>query len=565
MKKPLLKHFLVVFVGVIATVYAVLNLAAYTPYLSSPYIVEDDQRQHLLPAYASAYPEDFKEGFLANYAGNYLPPGYTALMRFASVLGDPLFFCKIMGMCLLMGTYAIGFALGCSIAGPICGFLTMMLVIHSGAIESSTFNGLFRSFCFPLAMLFLLGLIQKRHWVALAALLMSALFYPPVFLICGLAFALLVVLQAPAFLREHRRLLIAGAAAGLIGIAAVGVFVGNSAAFGKTFSKKEAMQMPEWGKQDGRLREFPWNTSGEDIRQFMRGGLEANFWGRTFFPKLAATAAENRNVLPFVWVGLFGLAIVMRPRKLWFVTFLAAGLILFFISRNNAFRFGWPDRYLLYSLPPAMILLFPMAWRAARELPAWWRRSWRATGLAVWCGVFLVTPWGLGGPGENILDLSHMKAEWTAAGAMPQGALFAGWPYDMDNLPLMSRKEPFIDYEHAFPLYKDYYAGVTERLTDNLRLIFATDIAAVRAITLKYGLTHILLQRATLTHEGRTPGIFAPFNNMAAAMRRGSMPERFVFNHVPFEAVPYNGRDYFIVDLKKWLAIEAQKPETKIE
>ena len=50
---------------------------------------------------------------------------------------------------------------------------------------------------------------------------------------------------------------------------------------------------------------------------------------------------------------------------------------------------------------------------------------------------------------------------------------------------------------------------------------------------------------------------------MACDKRRASLPEMFVFNHVPLEAVPYNGRDYFIVDLKKFLAAEEKKQATE--
>ena len=146
---------------------------------------------------------------------------------------------------------------------------------------------------------------------------------------------------------------------------------------------------------------------------------------------------------------------------------------------------------------------------------------------------------------------------------LPPGSLLAGWPTNLDNIPILSHKEVFVNFEHAYPLYKRHYTQVSERLDDNLRLIFATNATTARTVVKKYGLTHAFLNRTTLSHDGRTPGIFAPFNNKASAMRRGSPPKAFVFNHVPDEYIIYKSETFFVVDLARWLCINQTVTENQ--
>lgn len=538
----------------------VLTLLPYREYLVTRALFDDDQRQHLLPAYARQCPADFREGFLAGYASHYVPPAYGLLIRAGSRFVDPLVFCKALGMGLLVWTYLLGFALGWRLAGPWGGCITALLLMHCGEVESATFSGLFRSFGFPLALTFLYGLAARRPGITYGALIAQALIYPPVFLICWLAQALTLGFQFRSLWRGSRRCLLAFAAVSAVCATLLLAFERKPESWGKPFTRAEAGRMEEWQRKDGRLREFPWPSEGDQTLKFLQAGLNGNFWARAIVPEWAEAAGANAGLAVSLWIAVLGAALFLRPRPGWLLAFAAAAFAVYFASRHLAFRLGWPDRYLLYGLPLCMILLFPVAWRAAGERSPRWGRIWRGLALAAVAALALVTPLGAGGPQENLCDVRHMEPEWRAARALPSGCLFAGWPTDLDSLPLLSQKEPFINYEHAYPLYRGYYAAVRERILDSMRLTFATSPAAAAGIVRKYGLTHLLVERQTLTHEGPTPGIFAPYNDLAAALRRGSPPDRFVFNRAPPESIVHDSGRYFIVDLRRWMTLAGEDP-----
>ncbi len=541
-------------VGLAAVTYAVLTLAAYKPYLTSPYVFDDDHRQHLLPVYAALHPDQFREGFLLDYARHYVPVAYQGLTRVLGWFGDPLFGCKMLGMGLLVWTYLAGLALGWRLAGPVAGSLTLMLVVHAGIIETSTFSGLFRSFAFPVVLTFLLGVVRRNHGLALTALGLAALFYPPVFLVCWLAFAFWLAPQARSLLRERRAVLVAFAAVSLACAALMVVFEHKPPSFGRPFTKKEAQNMPEWNRKDGRLAAFPLDTRTELIRRTVRAGLKANPWERAIAPSWVEWADQQPDAMTIGWFVLFGAALFLKPRPWWWLATVGSSLVMLQVARHIAFRLGPPDRYVVYTLPVATILLLPLAWGAARRLSACWGGMWRAAGTVACAALFVLTPYGLGGGFEDLTDASDLRPEWEAIRALPPGVLFGGWPGDMDSIPLMTQRETFVDEENAAPLYKTHYARVSERLMDSMRFVLATNLTVIREVTLKYGLTHALISRQMLTHEGRPPWMFEPFGDQAYVMWSKPAPDQFAFNHVPPEAVVYRGRDYFIVDLRRWLA-----------
>jgi hypothetical protein len=555
---PRARRFAAGFAVLLTLAGIVLTLLPYREYLSQRGLFEDDQRQHLLPVYARLHPSDYREGFLVNYARHYVPPAYSALLHTLGQVADPLEVAKVMGMGLLVWTYLIGLALGWSLAGPWAGCLTALLLMHCGAVESATFSGLFRSFGFPLVLTFLLGVARKWQAVVLAALALQALFYPPVFLICWLAYAFMLLFRFLRVWRAERPRLVAFACLSAACALLLMTFERKPADFGRPFSKAEAKSMEEWRRKDGRLTEFPWFSEGDDTLRFLHAGLRGNFWAHPLIPDWSEAAVSKAGLMVSLWAALLGAALFLRPRPWWLLAFTASSFAWYFAARHLAYRLGWPDRFLLYTLPVAMILLVPLAWRAAATVPRVAGAVWRGLALAGVFALALVTPLGGGGPQENLVDVRPMEAEWRAARATPAGALFAGWPTDLDSLPLMSGKEPFIDYEHAYPLYRGYYAAVQERLLDTLRLTFSTNANDATAIIRKYGLTHLLVDRQTLGHEAPTPGVFAPYNDMAAALRRGSPPDAFVFNHVPAAALAHESPRYFIVDLEAWQRLQPQ-------
>ena len=547
--------------AILVLIYAGWSLIAYRPYLESPWMLDDDHRQHLLAVYADLHPEDFREQFLVKYARAYLPPLYEKLLCAGSTFCDPLVFCKWLGMGLLLYSYVMAFFLGRTIGGPVAGLLTLALVIHSEPIAESTYCGLFRSFSFPLGLTLLYGMAGQRNIFALGSILVSAFLYPPAFMIFWLAYALWLLPEIPKLLRESRRPLWIFLSVSVLCATAVGWFMSRTSSLGERYTRQEAREMPEWNRPYGRLQEFPIQTRGKDFNHHLLSGLNGRNHGVSVVPKWTLPSGKVNMYIPWLWLMLLGAGLCIRPIPYWLVSFFLSGIFLYWFARQSFFTLGWPDRYLLYNLPLVMLLLLPLAWGASQLLSLRTRILWRTGMLLMVAIIFLTTPLGLTLPGRCIINTEHMRDEWKALQKLPSGSLLAGWPTDLDNIPILSHKEVLVNFEHAYPLYKRHYTQVSERMNDNLRLIFATNAAAARIVVKKYGLTHAFLNRTTLSHDGRTPGIFAPFNNKASAMRHGSPPTAFLFNHVPEEYIIYKSEKFFVVDLARWLCINPSAME----
>src|SRR5262249_44889873 len=68
---------------------------------SSPYVIQDDGRQHVFWMWRFVDPELFRGDLIADYFQSVAPAGYSMLYRGAARLGmDPIYFSKLLPMAL---------------------------------------------------------------------------------------------------------------------------------------------------------------------------------------------------------------------------------------------------------------------------------------------------------------------------------------------------------------------------------------------------------------------------------------------------------------------------------
>lgn len=506
-------------------------------FMRSPCLIDDDHSQHL-PAFVDFGDRDAEgDDSIIEYARAYQPAAYRVLMDRLTVDTPPLMAAKRLGGVLSAVLWASAFLCGWALAGWSGAIAALLLTLHGFLMETQTIPGLYRSFAFPLFMLFGWGLMTKRWWFSAAVALALALFYPPLFLVCWTALAL-----APGFSplilpgRKKQRFAIFFMLSVVAGLMLLGL-ADKPDFFGPVTPIEEARFMEDWGPR-GRLTEVPFPSYGEAFWKAGQTGLLSE--GR---PKNGFVAQVAWPAL-FLAVSLFGAVRNPRYRRL-AVPVLAGSVIWYACARGAAFHLGFPDRMLMFSLPTLALLAWPAAWKR--------NTFWNTVGLTiVVVGLFVAQPIDtFRARNELFVDLQRFHPVLDVIRDLPDDTRLAVWPETMtDSIPLLSRKRILAGRENAQPVYVDYYSRMRDRLTDTVYLCLAADAHEAARIRDRYGLTHLLAPKRLYDDELRTPGIFEPFNAFASAYRKRMSPDSLYMAQPPAESVVYEDRLYALIDLR---------------
>lgn len=115
--------------------------------------------------------------------------GYVLLYYMTSFIMEPILFSKILPLILVPLTMYFFFKIGRLIAGNIAGIFASFFVIPF--LQYYTFaGGITRAFCWPLLAAFVYFLLSKQYWKVSLVLILEALFYAPILLLCGLTYLL---------------------------------------------------------------------------------------------------------------------------------------------------------------------------------------------------------------------------------------------------------------------------------------------------------------------------------------------------------------------------------------
>lgn len=546
-----------VLLHVLALAYACASAAEHAAYLRRPAWINDDLMQHLTPFYANLHPDHFADRLLVDYSRRYLPPGYYHLMDALSRALDPILAAKLLGATLLLASWILAYAIGWRLAGPAGAAVVLILVVRCAFIDRNVYPGLFRSFGFPLLLLHVLTWIRARWHAAGVVLVLEALFYPPAALLGGAATGLAVLPDLGRLWRERRSCLYALAAAGAVAAATLAAFSAQSRAYGPPIDLERASYMPQWRQGIGRMKELPHPAYTKAIGDaFVRGLRTKGEEG----PAEAFQTSRNQRALLVALLAAAGVVLARHaPRRaVPLAALFLAGTTLYVAARLTAFKLGFPSRFLDYTLPLVAILAWPAAWGA---LPRTAALRWRFALAALLAGAFLFFPIGIPDIRSKVKDASVYDPVLRFFADLPERVLVTGWPgRELDFLPLFAQKEPLYDWEHAHPIYLDYYARVQERILDSIALSFATSRADVVRLRDRYGLTHLLVDTDLPAQTGDSPSVYQPYTDIGVIARRCCPPSAFVFHDPPESWIVFRRGDDLVIDLRRVEADGAEPP-----
>ena len=331
---------------------AVLGAALWAgPYILRPDLFANDAAQHTFWLYHYADPSLFPGDLTARFFSlpSSAPWGYRGIYALIAPYFDVLSAGEWLAVVLFLTSAWLGWAIGCAVVpedsrelGGLAGVLAVVWLVWLPADAMSPL-ALQRSFALPITLLTLWAMIRKRYaWLGVAWLL-SALIYPVIIVVLGLAGGTVLLVE----MIRHRTLPPAfwwNLFAGLLAIALVVAAMGYPPDIGPTLSGAEAFARPEFGDQ-GRLR---LGTGPFTVRYF-HSHLLGMGWSPMVVLSICAAAVfavlrKGRSALPFAaWV------------------LLGCGLSVWFISQFVLFELYLPNRHARWSIAAFAVVALPVA------------------------------------------------------------------------------------------------------------------------------------------------------------------------------------------------------------
>ncbi|HEY9887249.1 MAG TPA: hypothetical protein V6D02_02550, partial [Candidatus Obscuribacterales bacterium] len=245
-----------------------LLFAAYYGYLvlhsafGTPWVVQDDARQHVFWMQRWLDPGLFPNDFMADYFQSQAPIGYTALYRGAAAIGiPPLTFNKLLPPILGLLSTHYCFRLSLQLLPiPAVAFTSSLLLNQTCWMRDDLVSGTPRAFVYVLLLAFLVYVNGRAVIPCIVVLALQPLFYPHCALISGGVLVLklckfsggrLSVVQDPKIYR------LSGLGLGLLFCLLAPYALANSE-FGPLITPAVARTMPEFGP-GGRAAYFTHN------------------------------------------------------------------------------------------------------------------------------------------------------------------------------------------------------------------------------------------------------------------------------------------------------------------
>ncbi|MGH7890138.1 MAG: hypothetical protein ACRENF_06265, partial [Thermodesulfobacteriota bacterium] len=331
------------------------------------------------------------------------------------------------------------FRLGKSLeGGEVAGFVAAMLLICDVFIigwEKHFQAGIARSFAYPLLISFVYYFINKKPAKASISLVLQSLFYPPIFLNSAFLWGVSCIRKSWIKKIKSSAILIVGfVVAGLI---LVSSYTSNPTFLGPLISGSEAKTIPEFGP-DGRSDFFK-----EHLYEYL-------FMGRAGL-NLDKVSVYIALLIPMALV--LGKSLFRVNRVVYDI--IISSLILFIIAHIVLFKLHLPSRYVLYTLPTAFILLIAVnAQVFFEEIRARYgidvvgkmpsaRKILGAIALIV--VIILGYEMAFSRPNKDRVELYKFLS------TLPKEVLIAGYPNDMDGVPLLSKRKVLVNMELALP------------------------------------------------------------------------------------------------------------------
>jgi hypothetical protein len=493
---------------------------------SSPYILQDDWRQHVFWMARFVDPDSFGRDLIADYFQSVAPAGYAALYKTLAGAGvDPFLAAKLLPMAL--GLITTVFCFGAAmrmLRVPAAAFVSSLLLNQSLWLRNGLVSATPRAFIAPLFVAFVYFCSSRKAVPMLATIALMGLFFPSTMFI-ALGVVLLGVFRIegrkPRLSRERGdyALSVAGLAVAALVLLPYAL---KSSAFGPVVTAEEARLMPEF-LPGGRMVVF---------RQ--------DFWGRWISGNHTGMFASGVFAPLTICFGLLLPVLLLLARRFPLAARVAgigvlprtvvASVVMYFAANVLLFRLYLPSRFTTNSFRIVLamaaglsaIILVDGALRAARS-------SYLRVAAGLLLAALLAAPFAAGPLVDTRYKTGTNPGLYKFLANQPKDILIASLADEANNLPIFAKRSVLVSRETALPFHKSYYTPVRERVVDLINAQYSSNLAELQAFIRKYGVSYLLVDRDAFRPEyvskDKWIGQYQPAAKEAAAkLGEGSRP-----------------------------------------
>ena len=448
----------------------------------SPYIIQDDARQHIFWMQQFSDGDLFSEDLIAEYFKSVAPWGFTNLYKLISILGiDVISFNKISPLLIGVVTTIYCFLVCLEIFPlPFAGFISSLLLNQNLWMLDDLSSGTPRAFVYPLFLAFIYYLLRYNLQFCLLSIILQGLFYPQTVLISGVVLTLRLLSD-----RQHKKFYLLGL---LTAATILLIYALKTSEFGDIVTLEQAKSLPEF-MPGGRSAFF-----ADNFREFWLLGRRSGFfpieWQYSLMCAYGFSIFWLKN-----YPHRFPLVKKIEGKVPILLQIFGAGLLLYCLAHLFLFRLHLPSRYSQHILRIIIALTDGIAIAVIFNPVVRWleRRFFSYRNLVKSCGLIILLslllyptyavqayPYRLGYVEPETRELYRFLQQ------QPKDSLIATLSKEADFIPTLAKRSILVSPEYAIPYHYGYYRQIERRIRDLIAAQYSTDSNTVRQFIQKY-------------------------------------------------------------------------------
>jgi hypothetical protein len=500
----------------------------------NPYHFNDDARQQIAPfvLMSQSVPPSYSSEY---YTQVFSPSGFRLLYEWGGKVFSPQILSKIlpyllavvMYLCIALSAWRLGGWLSCC--------LSLLLALSADIFMARMMGGLPRSFAFPCIAATILFLIEGRAVYLALITVLGATFYPTAGLISAFSLVLLLFVMPERFRGDtekwdlkKRMFCVFAVAVISVTITAPQIISGKD--YGQRIGTEQLEGFPESGP-GGRYGEGDHPPFASLMSSVQKYGVLA-FYGEPAFIDSLSLHSSQYLMIVLDFIAVFSLLVIFFGVKAeWNLDskysrafILLPVCFIWYFSADILYpHLFLPERFLTYSLPVFIIVLFPACLLSLlNRLRIFEQKKQNASGLAISISVlFFVVAGGVGiGTSGYSVRVDDWQPLYERIGQLPKQSVIAGWPGGpVENIPYLSARNVLITYETHQAFHTNYALEMRRRMDALIDAYFAIDESPLITLWKQFGVDFLLLD---LRHYKEKAYYFRPFDTtLDRAIQKG--------------------------------------------
>lgn len=534
-------------------VYAIGHYCA----LTNPHVINDDVRQQIYWMQRWQDPELFQDDVVTRYAENYVPIGVKSIYYVFSWIMNPVQFSKALTGFLFVINGVLLFLIGTRFADDFTALVFATCSFLFTSFISKISGGMSQSFAYPMMLAYLYFLASENLFGASVTIMIQSIFNPYIFVLCALTHALFLLKNyGMTFLewikhfgsdqqltKEMLRLILLNAPV-LIGVSAMivqHVFM-RTQEFGDLISWLDIYGHIEY-TASGRYQLAP----GPDL-----------LW-EIFRPVVLLVLFDDYGLVAGTISGALCLLIVfwaiainkwsLNLSKLWFLGyFIAASIILYFVSYEIVMRLFLPRRYVEFSFNLIYVIILAACVSSIIN-------SLDLGKFTLFCLLLvIVVMGGLRIHNVGIYDYSRDTKLYEFVADTPKNVVFAGPPEVMDNVVTFGKRKAFVTFELSHTWFREYWKIIKQRTFDFFDAYYSPDPKEVLSFAKENNIDYLIIREKDFEKKNISKSFkgFEPFGSdkRSIATAHGLEEKSFMIYFEPFQTYITNNfknNSYFAV------------------